>query len=150
MDGRQVKEIFRRHLEDAARPYPARVRASVLAIPVKPGGKSTGLRARIAGCVTLSSGTDANTAWASVWINPFRMLPDYVTLPLYMEGVTWERTHYRHDYSRWRHPVYGKWLPGQGNQPSHPYFYGPVQQLGRDAGPALDAALDDITRKING
>ena len=152
MDHRQVSGIFKDALEGAARPYPARVRASVLAIPTKPEGKHTGLRARIAQCVTLSSGTDAKGAYASVWVNPFRMLPDYVTLPLYMEGVTTERTRYRHDYSRWRHPVYqtarnpDTWVP----QSSHPYFQQAVEPLGRAAGEALKASLEDITRKLNG
>jgi len=153
MDGRTIKDIFRRHLEAAARPYPARVRASVMAIPVKPEGKSTGLRERIAGCVTLSSGTDDKSAYASVWINPFKMLPDYVTLPLYMQGVTTERTKYRHDYSRWRHPVFGtssagtfkgKWV----TQASHPYFYQATDTLGRAAARELEAALEDVTRKL--
>jgi len=149
MDGRQVKEIFRHALEGAAQPYPRRVRASVLAIPVKEGGKHTGLRARIAGCVELSTGTDAKSAYASVWMNPFNMLPDYVTLPLYMQGETGVRTRYRHDYSRWRHPVYGNrevWR----SQPAHPYFYQAAEPLGRAAGEALKAALEDITRKLNG
>src|SRR5262252_3726962 len=115
MDGRQVKDIFRRHLEGAARSYPMRVRASALAIPVKPGGKHTGLRARIAGCVQLSSGTDATSAYVSVWVNPLRMLPDYTTLPLYMQGVKLGGR--GRDYSRWRHPVYGRWLAGQRSQP---------------------------------
>jgi hypothetical protein len=150
MDGGTVKGIFKRRLEAAAAPYPARVRASVLAIPAKPEGKHTGLRARIAGCVTLSSGTDAKSAYVSVWINPFNMLPDYVTLPLYMEGVTSERTRYRHTYSRWRHPVYGRWLPGQPDQPAHPYFYQAVTPLGRAAAPAIEQGLEDITRQING
>lgn len=146
MDGRQVKGIFRHALEGAARPYPRRVRASVLAIPVKEGGKHTGLRARIAGCVELSTGTDAKGAYASVWVNPFRMLPDYVTLPLYMEGVNEGRLR---RYDRWRHPVYGNrdvWR----SQSAHPYFYEPVTPLGRAAGEALKAALEDITRQING
>lgn len=149
MDGGKVKGIFRRHLEDAARPYPARVRASVMAIPVKPGGKHTGLRERIAGCVELSTGTDMKTAWASVWVNPRRMLPDYYTsLPLYMEGVNLGGR--GRNYTRWRHPVYGRWLAGQRNQPSHPYFYGPVAPLGRAAAPALERALEDISRQLRG
>jgi len=148
MDGRQVKDIFRRHLADAARPFPARVRASALAIPAKPEGKHTGLRARIAGCVSLSSGTDATSAYVSVWVNPLRMLPDYTTLPLYMEGVKLGSR--GKDYSRWRHPVYGRWLAGQRNQPAHPYFYQAASPLGRAAGPALEAALEDITRQLNG
>src|SRR6266702_6057541 len=147
MDGRKVKGIFRHALEDAARPYPGRVRASVLAIPVKEGGGHTGLRARIAGCVELSSGTDAKGAYASVWVNPFRMLPGYVALPLYMEGV--KESSRNHNYSRWRHPVYGNrevWR----SQDSHPYFYQATTPLGRAAGEALKAALEDITRQING
>lgn len=148
MDHRQVSGIFRDALEGAARPYPARVRASVLAIPTKPEGKHTGLRARIAQCVELSSGTDAKGAYASVWVNPVKMLPDYTTLPLYMEGVKLGSR--GQNYSRWRHPVYGKWLPGQPDQPSHPYFEEPTQPLGRAAGEALGKALDSITRQING
>ena len=148
MDHGKVSGIFRDALETAARPYPMRVRASVLAIPVKPEGKHTGLRARIAQCVTLSSGTDAKGAYASVWVNPLRMLPDYTTLPLYMEGVKLGSR--GQNYSRWRHPVYGKWLPGQRDQPSHPYFFQAAEPLGRAAGEALKASLDEITRKLNG
>jgi hypothetical protein len=148
MDGRKVKNIFRRSLEAAAAPYPARVRASALAIPVKPGGKHTGLRARIAACAELSSGTDATSAYASVWINPVRMLPDYTTLPLYMEGVvTGSRGR---GYSRWRHPVYGHSDRPWKQQDAHPYFYQAAEPLGRDAGEALKAALEDISRQLNG
>src|SRR6516164_8901241 len=145
MDGRTVKGIFKDHLEAAARPYPFRARASVLAIPVKPEGKHTGLRARIAQCVTLSSGTDADSAYESVWVDPNRMLPDYRTLPLYMQGAEGTRGQ---DYRRWRHPVYGRWLPGQPNQPSHPYFYQAMAGLDRAAAEELRAALEDVTRKL--
>ena len=149
MDGRTIKGIFRRHLEHAARPYPMRARASALAIPVKPEGRHTGLRARIAGCVELSSGTDADSAYASVWVNPMRMLPDYATLPLYMEGVAGTRGR---DYRRWRHPVYGPTLhnpqPTWVQQDSHPYFYQAMTGLDRAAAEELKAALEDVTRKL--
>ena len=148
MDHAKVSGIFRGALETAARPYPARVRASVLAIPTKPEGKHTGLRARIAQCVSLSSGTDAKGAYVSVWMDTRKMLPDYTTLPLYMEGVKLGSR--GQNYSRWRHPVYGKWLPGQREQASHPYFYQAAAPLGREAGAALEAALGEITRKLNG
>src|SRR5262249_8751864 len=153
MDSRRVNEIFRRHLADAARPYPARVRASVMAIPTT-GEKHTGLRARIAQCVEVSSGADTKSAWVSVWINPFRMRPDYTSLPLRMEGAS-ARTGGRRD-SRWRHPVFGTaeqaaGVRGHGRgwvwvtQPSHPYFYQATRPLGRAAGEALKAGLEDIT-----
>jgi hypothetical protein len=147
MDSRKVKDLFKHALEDAARPYPMRVRASVLAIPVKPEGEHTGLRARIAQCVSLSSGTDARSAYVSVWMDPFKMLPDYTSLPLYMQGE--KMTSRGRNYSRWRHPVYGNrevWV----SQSSRPYFYQAVEPLGRAAGEALKAALEDITRQLNG
>lgn len=146
MDGRTIKDIFRRHLEDAARPYPMRVRASVLAIPVKPEGQHTGLRARIAGCVSLSSGTDAKSAYASVWIDPRKMEPDYKTLPLYMEGV--KESSRNHNYQRWRHPVYGHRERPWVQQASHPYFYQATAGLDRAAARELEAALGDVTRKL--
>ena len=148
MDGRKVKDIFRRRLEEAARPFPARVRAAALAIPVKPEGKRTGLRARIAGCVELSSGTDDKAAYVSVWINPLRMLPDYTTLPLYMEGV--KLTSRGKNYSRWRHPVYGHRERPWVQQAARPFFYQAADPLGRAAGPAIETALEDITRQLNG
>ena len=145
MDARQVNETFRRRLERAAQPYPARVRASVLAIPVKEGGKHTGLRARIAECVTLSTGTDAKSAYASIWVKVHNMPPRELGLPLYMEGVADKARH-----NRWRHPVYGRrddpWVP----QDSHPYFYQAASPFGRAAGEAVKQGLGDITRKING
>lgn len=146
MDSRQVNETFRRRLERAAQPYPARVRASVMAIPVKPDGKHTGLRERIAACVTLSTGTDKDSAYASVWVNPFKMTGGPGTLPLYMQGV---KDSPRRNYSRWRHPVFGNRDVWRG-QDSHPFFYSAVSPFGRAAGEAVRQGLDNITRKING
>src|SRR5262249_55881716 len=133
--------------EDAARPYPFRVRASALAIPVT-GKKHTGLRARIAGCVELSSGTDDKSAYVSVWVNPRRMLPDYRTLPLYMQGGKLGSR--GGDHARWRHRVYGHRDRPWVQQPARPFFYQAAEPLGRAAAPAIEAALGDITRKLNG
>ncbi len=147
MDDAHVRALFRRRMEDAAKPFPAAVRASVLAIPTT-GKKHTGLRARIAACAQTASWESAVTRSASVAVemNPKRMPPGELGLPLYMEGVAGGRI----NHARWRHPVYGKWLAGQPNQPSHPYFDKPVQPFGRAAGEALKAALEDITKQING
>ena len=73
MTDARVGQLFKRHLEAAARPYPARVRASALSIPVKEGGKHTGLRARIAQTVTVSSGVSGREAWVSGWSDPRKM-----------------------------------------------------------------------------
>lgn len=162
MDDRQVALIFKRRLEEAAKPFPLRVRQAVYAIPVKehpehPWQRAhSGLRARIAQCVTLTSWDDDHTfghrsAGVSVWVDVRKMEPDYKSLPLYMEGVYEGRLH---NYTRWRHPVYGPSArnpePGYAQQPPHPYFRQVVEPLGRAAREAMDVALDDITRQISG
>jgi hypothetical protein len=145
MDERKVTGIFRDALEPVARRYVPRVRASVMAIPVIPEGKQTGLRARVAACAetaTWGSGREVNVA---VEINPQRMPPGEMGLPLYMEGIPGGRI----NHARWRHMVYGNpdvWV----TQESHPYFDRGVAGYGRAGGEALKAALEDITRKFNG
>lgn len=146
MTDARVGQLFKRHLETAARPYPARARASALSIPVKEEGQHTGLRARIAQCVTVSSGVDGREAWLSLWIDVRKMLPDYMTLPLYMQGVV---AGPKRRYDRWRHPVYGNREVWRG-QPAHPYFYQAVDALGRSAEGELQKALAEVTRELRG
>jgi hypothetical protein len=144
MNDAKVTTLFRRRMEDAAKPFPRAVRASVLAIPTT-GTKHTGLRARIAACAQTASWVRARAASVAIEMNPRLMLPDYMSLPLYMEGVAPK-------YARWRHPVYqtlrnpDTWV----QQQSHPYFYQAASGFGPAAGEALKAALEDITRQING
>src|SRR6266487_2513838 len=146
MDDRKVKDLFRRKLEDAARPFVPRVRASVMAIPVKPEGKQTGLRARIAACAEVASWEPPAGRQVSVAVqmNPRRMPMGERGLPLYMEGVA----EGRHD--RWRHPVYGHSENPWVQQPAHPYFWQAARPYGLAAGEAMRRALDDITRQLNG
>ena len=88
MDDAAVKRIFKRRLEDAARPFVPLVRASALAIPAKPGGRQTGLRARIAACAkTASWESGPRQVSVAVEIQPQRMPDREKGLPLYMEGV---------------------------------------------------------------
>ena len=146
MDDRKVAGIFRDALERAAPPFVAAVRSSALAIPVT-GEKHTGLRARIAGCAETATWGQGRTVNVAVEINPKRMPPGELGLPLYMEGV---HTPGRIDHARWRHPVFGKWLPNQPNQPSHPYFYQAAGGFSRAGVDAVKAAVDDMARKISG
>lgn len=146
MDNAKLTGIFKKALEDAARPYPERVAAAARAIPVKDAEGGTGLRERIARCATSTSWTTGREAGVSVWMDTRRMEPDYRTLPLYMEGVVGPRGR---DYRRWRHPVYGNrevWR----SQAAHPYFGKAVEGLGRDAGEKMRAALEDVIRQVNG
>ena len=148
MDAAKVTGIFKKALEDAARPYPMRVRASALAIPVKEDGKHTGLRARIAQCATQTSWTTGREAGVSVWMDTRRMEPDYRTLPLYMDGVAAGPS--RRGYTRWRHPVFGRREDLWVQQEAHPYFSRAVEPLGPAAGIALRGALEDVTRQLSG
>jgi hypothetical protein len=139
MDDRTVKALFKKRLEDAARPFVPAVRASALAIPVT-GVKQTGLRARIAACAQMAS-WDSGPRQVSVAVEmqPRRMPAREMSLPLYMEGAK----------PRWRHPVYGNrdnWVL----QAPKPYFYRAANGYGRAAGEAMQRALDDITHQLNG
>jgi hypothetical protein len=146
MDDRKVKRLFRDALEGAAPPFVRAVRASALAIPVT-GEKQTGLRARIAACAETATWEQGRGVNVAVQINPKRMPPGEMGLPLYMEGVADRRRH-----NRWRHPVYqtprnpDTWV----TQLPHPFFYPAASGFGRAGGEALKGALEDITRKING
>ena len=146
MDDRKVKDLFRKRLTDAAEPIVPRVQAAVLAIPVK-GKKHTGLRARIAACAEVASWEPRGSVRAvnvAVEMNPKRMPPRELGLPLYMEGVPEGR------HNRWRHPVFGRSKDPWATQDSHPYFYGPARAFGPAARDALGNALDDITRQLSG
>jgi hypothetical protein len=143
MDGTRVKALFRKRLTDAAKPVVPRVRASVMAIPVKGTSGTTGLRARIAECVQVASwDSGPRQISVAVEVDAHKMPSGQRSLPAYMEGAK----------PRWRHPVYGRrenpadWQA----QSSHPYFYGPARSFGQAAGRALEAALEDITRQIDG
>lgn len=143
MNDRKVKDLLKRHIEEAAKPYVPRVRASVMAIPTT-GTKTTGLRARIADCVQVASWEPGGRQVAvAVEIQPGKMPEHEKGLPLYMEGTPEGR------HNRWRHPVYGN-RDNWADQASHPYFYQAASGFGRAAGDAIKAALDDITHQING
>jgi hypothetical protein len=144
MDDRKVKDLFRGALEPAARTFVPRVRASALAIPTKMEGEQTGLRARIAACAETATWEQGRGVNVAVLINPKRMPPRELGLPLYMEGVVDKARH-----NRWRHPVYGNREVWRG-QPSHPFFYQAASGFGRAGGEALKGALEDITHQLNG
>ena len=146
MDDATVKAIFKRRLEDAARPFVPAVRASALAIPVKVDGRHTGLRGRIAACAQVASWeTGARQVNVAVEIQPQHMPNHEKGLPLYMEGVPDKGRH-----ERWRHPVFGRREDPWVQQPPKPYFYRAANGYGRASAAAMQSALDDITRKING
>ncbi len=145
MGQRKVTGLFRDALEPAAAPFVRAVRASALAIPAT-GEKHTGLRARIAACAETATWGQGRTVNVAVQVNPGRMPEGERGLPLYMEGVPGGRI----NHARWRHPVYGRWLPGQPDQPSHPFFFQAASGFGGAGGEALKASLEDITRKLNG
>lgn len=137
MDDRKVTDLFKRRLEPVARTFVPLVQASVMAIPTT-GTKHTGLRARIAACAQTATWGHGREVNVSVEMNPKKMPPGELSLPLGMEGE-----------KRWRHPVYGnreEWV----TQPPHPYFYQAADGYGRAAGDALRAALEDITWQVNG
>jgi hypothetical protein len=145
MDERKVTGIFRDALEPVAKRFVPLVQASALAIPTT-GTRHTGLRARIAACAETATWGSGREVDVAVEIDAHRMPDGEKALPLYMEGVG---VGHRGDV-RWRHPVFGRDKDPWVQQPAHPYFYQAVAGYGPAAGQALRAAVDDITRQING
>jgi hypothetical protein len=146
MDDAAVKRIFKKRLEDAARPFVPAVRASALAIPVKVDGRHTGLRGRIAACAQVASWeSGARQVNVAVEIQPKHMPDHEKGLPLYMEGVVDVGRH-----ERWRHPVFGRRTDPWEQQPPKPYFFRAARGYGRASEAAMRSALDDITHQLNG
>lgn len=131
-----VDEILRKELAKAARPFAPAVRAAILNIPTH-GEKHTGLRLRIARCVTTWATIDGPVVSVGIAIDSDRMPSGQFSLPLMMEGV-----------KRFRHPVFGdrsNWVA----QESHPYFYSATALFGPASRNAIQRAVNRIAATID-
>lgn len=136
MDDKEITKRFRKELRAAAAPMVPAVRASIGAIPVKGTSGSTGLRQRLKKAVTLRVRTAGKNAQVSILMSTAKMPAGQRALPAYMEGTK----------PHWRHPVFGEWVEGQRDQPSHPYFFPVVRKLGPASRVAAAAVVKGIER----
>lgn len=132
-----LRKRLRGELKQAAEPIRADLKQAILSIPTKPGGKSSGLRKRMARAVKIRVTTSGRSAGVRVVVDS-KALAKYgqQRLPALLDG--------RKDF---RHPTYGhtrRWV----SQKPHPYTP-EVRRKHQDA--AHDAAIraiETITHEI--
>lgn len=141
MDDAKVSGILLKELAKAARPFAPAVRAAIINIPAgggEPYHEPPGLRLRIARCVNPWANIRGGVASVGVEMECRRMPSGQYSLPLGMDGV-----------KRWRHPLFGNrehWY----TQYPHPYFREATAGMGPASRVAVQRALDEITRQLEG
>ena len=112
------------------------VRASIRAIPAKPGSSGE-LRRAMSKATRWSVRTVGKQASVAIQVDGSRMPDGMRALQQYMEGTK----------KPWRHPVYGNtdvWVA----QPAHPYFSKVVRPLGAKSRYAVNRVINKTTKKI--
>ena len=140
MTGGRVPVMLSRNLRAAAAPVPAAIRAAIIAIPSEGvWGDHSGLRLRMANCVTLQARTTADEAGVIVFMDTHKMPEGQFSLPAYMQYAE----------KPWRHPFFGdreRWY----GQRAHPYFYGAAAQLLPAASVAVSVTVTQIANDLTG
>ena len=149
MNEPEVGRIFRRNLRTPVASMRRDIRLRIMAI--KPGKHTrwyrdpVGLRVRLARCVRVTSRTTAEggtgvgkVTTVAVFMDVERMPPGQYALPLTEEGI-----------KVWRHPVFGHRDNWVGQEPN-PYFYPVVAAHGGEARMAVDDAVREIKRHVDG
>ncbi|MFJ2719366.1 hypothetical protein [Streptomyces sp. NPDC087437] len=137
MDNPEMKKRFNRELRQAAKPMVPAVRKAIRQIPSKRRYTASGLRGRMSKATKLEVRTTGKDAGVRIRVDGRKMPNKEKSLQSYMEGVK----------PRWRHPVFGHdvWV----QQPSRPYFFKTVDQLGRQTRQNVNRAIDQVARDIS-
>ncbi|MFB7736164.1 hypothetical protein ACFC08_17620 [Streptomyces sp. NPDC056112] len=137
MDNPELKKRFNKELRAAAKPMVPAVRQAIRQIPSQRRYTASGLRGRMSKAVKLEVRTTGKDAGVRIRVDGRKMPNREKSLQSYMEGVK----------PRWRHPVFGHdvWV----QQPSKPYFFKTVDQLGRQTRQNVNRAIDQVARDIS-
>ena len=134
-DARVIRKRLLAGLKDGVQPAVAKSKAAALALPAKPGGKSTGLRKKLAKVIGPQVRTSGRDPGVRVRISRSRMGEQAA-----LAKVT--------NIGRWRHPVHGDrkvWV----TQTSKAHWF---DDANRYSGPpvrrALGKVLTDIEREL--
>src|SRR5512138_1790273 len=149
---KELQRRLRKELRVEARKLIAPLRQSVMAIPsqnartrlrihsgLRVSQSGHQLRALIARAANVQVKTGAE-ARVRVFMDPRKMPDRMKSLPQYMEG---SRGH-----EHWRHPVWGRWIEGQRDQPNHPYFERGTRDAERDAIAGVRRVMEQIAGEI--
>ncbi len=149
MNERETGRIFRRNLRIPVAGMRRDIRLRIMSIPsTAPHTRyyrdPIGLRLRLIKCVRVTSRTTSEGGTGagrltevSVYMDVSRMPPGQYALPRAEEGL-----------KRWRHPVFGQ--PPWVTQSPNPFFYPVVAAHGGEARKAVDDAIDQIKRRLDG
>lgn len=141
-----LERRMRRNIRTAARPVVADLRRAVMAVEVTssrggaaPPVRSTGLRARVAAAVTVST----TRRGVRIRVPAGRVGDHGRSLPRYLDADL-ER------YRRWRHPVFGdrerEWVQQRGQ----PWFFTTIHRHNQTLRRAVVAAIDEAARELTG
>lgn len=135
---------MRRNIRVAGRPVVADLRRAALGVRVTSGrggsvppDRSTGLRARVAAAVTIST----TKRGVRIRVPAGRVGEHGRSLPRYLDAEL-------NNYKRWRHPVFGHrerpWVEQRGS----PYFFVTIRKHYPEFRRAVLAAMDEAGREL--
>lgn len=134
-DPKQIRRDLTKGLKDGTKPAVALVKAAALALPDKPGNKSTGLRRKMARVTNAQVRTTGSTAGVRVRISRARMGDQASLARVTNKGL-------------WRHPVYGNrgvWVPQMSRRA---WFDEANRQAAPGVRRAVKKVLDDIEKRL--
>lgn len=137
-EGKKLRKRLRATIVAEIKPMQADLKRAASEIPVKGGGRSTGLRKALGKATKIRVLFSARSASATLEVDPKKMPAGQQSLPGYMEGTT----------PRWRHPVFGHPGVTWQNQKAHPYFYKTVDPKIPGAVVAIEAAAATTAEEI--
>lgn len=134
-DPKQVRKDLTKGLRQGAKPAAVAVKAGARSLPARPGGRSTGLRRRMAASAGVQVRTSGQMAGVRVRISRARM-GDQASLP----KVT--------NVGVWRHPVYGNRKVWVTQRSRRGWFDAATARSAPAVRMALKKVLDDTERKL--
>lgn len=136
-NGKELRKQLSKQLRKQAKPLVPVVRASIRAIPSSRSYSADGLRGRMSRATKIEVKTSGKQAGVAIRVDGRKMPSHMRALPAYMEGTK----------RRWKHPVWGN-RNAWASQSAHPYFFRVMRAAGPRARRGINAALDDISKKI--
>jgi hypothetical protein len=134
-DAKQVRKDLTRGLKEGAKPAAVLVKAAALALPDKPGNKSTGLRKKMARVTNVQVRTGGSQAGVRVRMSRARM-GDQAALP----RVT--------NKGRWRHPVHGNTKVWVTQTSRRGWFDDANRRAAPQVRKAVKQVIDDIEKRL--
>jgi BMFP domain-containing protein YqiC len=135
-DAKQVRKDLTKGLKDGTKPALVLVKAAALALPDKPGNKSTGVRRKMARVANVQVRASGNSAGVRVRLSRSRM-GDHAA----MARVT--------NDGKWRHPVYGNANVWVRQYSRRGWFDDANRRAASQVRKAVKQVIDDIEKRLS-